>query len=320
MVCFYHFVCTTTGYVKDATVLSVFHFGQEGVRMFFVISGVVISLSMINGSYTYKSFGNFFLKRLARLEPPYLISIVLSLLYLFARKYFTSVDSMPTSKDILLHLGYLIPFVDGAKWANPVYWTLAVEFQYYFILALLIPLALQKKMVYRIVFYLVFLLLPFVYDRKEFFTGNAPLFLLGIVYTFYITEKVSLVEFGIVTSITLIVTGYQMSMANCVTGFVSIALIYFFSDYSNKPFRFLGDISYSLYLLHPITGAAVINFLSHKLSLSYQKPLLIIGGYSLSVICAYLFYKAIEKPSQRLSKNIKYRGWNRKKFSSLRFK
>ena len=54
--------------------------GWLGVDVFFVISGFVIPLSLYDKGYSVRSFPNFLLRRLVRLEPPYLFSIALTLL------------------------------------------------------------------------------------------------------------------------------------------------------------------------------------------------------------------------------------------------
>jgi peptidoglycan/LPS O-acetylase OafA/YrhL len=54
--------------------------GHYGVEIFFIISGVVIPYSMHKGKYHITNFFTFFKKRLIRIEPPYLICLVLALL------------------------------------------------------------------------------------------------------------------------------------------------------------------------------------------------------------------------------------------------
>jgi peptidoglycan/LPS O-acetylase OafA/YrhL len=134
-VCLFHFVCTTTGYIKGEWILELFSIGKYGVQMFFVISGFVIPWAMFNARFEFKNFFTFLFKRLARLEPPYIFSVFLVLIILFLREYLLGLntDHIHVSvKQVLLHFGYLIPFFEEYKWLNQVYWTLAIEFQYYF--------------------------------------------------------------------------------------------------------------------------------------------------------------------------------------------
>jgi len=112
-VCFYHFVCTTTDYITDKTTLDVFHFGAKGVQVFFIISGIVIPLSMIKINYKLNQFPKFILKRFTRIEPPYIAVVILGIVYLVVRNYVPSannVDLTPSIRDVFLHIGYLVPF------------------------------------------------------------------------------------------------------------------------------------------------------------------------------------------------------------------
>ena len=130
-VCFYHFVCTTTGFINNETILEIFNFGKKGVQVFFIISGIVIPLSMLKSGYKIKLLGKYLLKRFIRIEPPYLVAVVLGILYLYARNFIpssTTIDLTPSFRDIMLHIGYLVPFIEDATWINPVFWTLSIEF------------------------------------------------------------------------------------------------------------------------------------------------------------------------------------------------
>jgi peptidoglycan/LPS O-acetylase OafA/YrhL len=61
-----------------------------------------------------------------------------------------------------------------------------------------------------------------------------------------------------------------------------------------------------LYLLHSIVGAAFVNVLSHHAHSAWEKGFILIGGIGVSILSAFLFYIAVEKPSQLLSAKVKY--------------
>ena len=50
-VCLFHFICTTVGLDYPATMSSIFSYGQNGVLVFFVISGFIIPWSMYSKNY-----------------------------------------------------------------------------------------------------------------------------------------------------------------------------------------------------------------------------------------------------------------------------
>src|SRR5262245_40692514 len=87
--------------------------GWLGVEVFFVISVFVIPYSMYCGGYRPKQdFGRFLAKRVVRLEPPYLVSLllVIALMYLAAFAGLSRKEPELSGNQLLLHLGYLNTF------------------------------------------------------------------------------------------------------------------------------------------------------------------------------------------------------------------
>lgn len=310
MVCFFHF-STTVGYIDSDYIKDFFSYGSTGVFIFFVISGVVIPLSMIRGGYTMGNWRTFMLKRVARLEPPYLVSIVLALCYfklrvVMAGESASSLPPFPTMENVLFHIGYLIPFT-GSDWIIPPYWTLCVEFQYYIALSLILPIILNGSKACRYCLYAIFLLCPFLLPNREFFPLYAPVFLIGIAYAFSKTNIIQVKEYALVTALCIIAGLFVLPVNNIVAALLTILIIQYLPGFANKVLLFLGKISYSIYLLHIVTGSALINILSHRYNVSYQKPIVFIVGYLFTVACSNAFYLAVEKSSQRLSSRIKYK-------------
>jgi peptidoglycan/LPS O-acetylase OafA/YrhL len=309
-VCFYHFVYTTTGYVTEAHVRTVFEFASLGVQMFFVISGIVIPVSMIKARYSLTNWAPFMAKRVVRIEPPYLAAIAITLIYFQLRAFVPSsapVDITPPLRDLILHVGYLVPFFDGAKWANGAFWTLSIEFQYYLVLSFTFPLVLRRKTLPRVSFYVLFLLMPFVISDARFLPHHSSLFLMGIAYGLWYCNIINRNECVAVLFAATVVGILTLPVAAVVTGIVTLAIVHFLTNYSSKFLVFLGTISYSLYLTHEATGSAIINFLSHRFRQGYQQPIVIGTGYVISVACAYVMYRLVEKPSHNMSKKIKFK-------------
>ena len=306
-VCFYHFICTTKDYITTPFLLDAFHYGQKGVQLFFIISGIVIPLSLINSGYSLSNWKNFMLKRFVRIEPPYLVAVAIGVFYLIARNYIpgtVAVDLTPSIKEIILHLGYLIPFFENVKWINEVFWTLAVEFQYYLALSILFPLLLTNKIWTRIVFYTLFIGAGFMGTSYEFFPHWAPYFLAGIVYTLYRKKRISHTEFWTMAAVLTGVIYHLLGGVDLGIAIVGLLLIHYLTNFKTKVTLFLGKISYSLYLLHSIIGAAFINYLSHRFTAPYQKFLVISLGFLISVFAAYLLYRFVEKPTHNYAKKI----------------
>lgn len=307
-VCIYHFTCLPINFITTKWIFDIFYFGQLGVQMFFVISGIVIPLSMIKSEYSLSNWSKFIWKRFVRLEPPYIIAIVIALLYFQVRRFIPSsaaADMMLTPKEILLHIGYAVPLVDGARWAIPSLWTLSVEFQYYLTLSLLFPIALRHNR-YRIIFYILMLTLPFIFPSGAFFPGHASLFMLGIVYALCFAKKISLTEYAIVSVAAFTITFLTLPFSHGIVGLLTIATVHFLKDFHNRYLGYLGAISYSLYLIHQSTGVALLNFLSHRVDTAWGKAGVICIAFIVSIACAAAMYKLVELPSLRWSKAVRY--------------
>ncbi len=308
-VAIFHFVYTTVNFVETEWVLKTFQFGALGVQIFFVISGIVIPLSLINGNFKYKFAGKYLAKRFVRIEPPYLATLVIALLFILFRNAILPADQhvdFPQTNVILAHLGYLVPFFDDMRWINEVFWTLAIEFQYYLLVLLLYPFLLSDKLAKRLVFYAFIFAMPFIFDSHRFFFHWGSLFLMGIIFTLYIKKMVTRVEFFIVLLSAAIFTTFYLELRAAIAGLLPIIIIYYWPNWNSKITAFLGKISYSLYLIHPIFGAAVVNYLSHKADTPIEKIGIVVLGVIVAILSAYVLYILVEKPSQKASKKIKY--------------
>ena len=87
-VCWFHL--TDTNAIAGSGVLEKSgRYGWLGVEIFFVISGFIIPYALHRSSYTLRHFGRFLLKRITRLDPPYIVSIVIAIILLidFAKSF-----------------------------------------------------------------------------------------------------------------------------------------------------------------------------------------------------------------------------------------
>ncbi len=306
-VCFYHFVCTTTGFVRSQSILNIFHFGQYGVSLFFIISGIVIPIAMINSGYRIQKWHQFMIRRFVRIEPPYLVAVGIGITYLVVRNYIPGsapIDLTPDFTNVILHLGYLVPFFENQTWINPVFWTLAIEFQYYLFISLLFPLILSKKFPLRILFYGSMIALSFLNSNTSFFPHWSVYFLIGITYALFFTKQISLIEYLSVSVVSIVVTIYELNVVNAAIAIAAICVIHFAKNLRFQMGDFVGNISYSLYLLHSIVGSAFVNFFSHRVSESWEKVVVILCGFLISLFSAYIMYRLVELPSQKAARKL----------------
>ncbi len=306
-VCIFHFVCTTNGLIFNKIALSFFDNGRYGVQMFFVISGFVIPWSMYNANYKLKNIFSFLLKRLIRLEPSYVVSIIFTIFIILTLRLLLNIyDAEFSFMQIILHLGYLIPFSVGYKWINEVYWTLAIEFQYYILISLLFPLFMKSNSVYRYLLYFLFLTLG-INSNGAFLPHWLPNFLMGITLFLKMINKIKFIEFYSFLILSCIWSLYFQSIGSCLYSLATVLIILLFNKTNLKIPSFLGEFSYSVYLIHNFTGAILINILSIYAVQVWQKMILLIFAVIITYSLAWGMYNTIEKPSKKWSSKIKFR-------------
>ena len=282
-------------------------FFQNGVTLFFVISGFIIPYSMYLSGYELKRFGTFILKRICRIEPPYLITVCLS----YVIYHFISPQRLPPLFDMALHIGYLVPFFSGTVWINHVYWTLAIEFQFYILIAFLLPLILRsnKYLAILICFLLLamlFIKIPSVNNGEMLYTYIIN-FSIGIFTFLFFIKRITKVEYFIGLILYLILGKLMISYTQAIVSVLSSLAILFLNRKSTFG-SFFGGISYSLYITHSIVSTV----LDYPLSFLFKGDHIILDGFYLimtGVICiafAYGFNVFVEVPFLKFSKRVRY--------------
>lgn len=282
-------------------------YGYTGVDIFFVISGFIIPYSLYRGRYTLRSFGRFMLKRGIRLYPPYLISIPTSILVanLVLRPISPAAGIHVDARQLLCHLLFVNDIL-GVPWVNVVYWTLAIEWQWYLLTALFFGLLVSRKAFLRFCPVALAMVAYFVVPNDRLIFHTLPIFLIGV---FVFQHKVGIIGRGrLLTLIPVMLcamrgpTGWAVALIAAATG-----LLIAFVSFRHPIASFLGDVSYSVYLLHLPIGVGLISQLSHLLPFSGSYVgLLDCVGMAASIGAAAVLYRLVEKPAQELSSRIRF--------------
>jgi peptidoglycan/LPS O-acetylase OafA/YrhL len=112
-------------------------FGQAGVAIFFVVSGFCIHMSFEQQGQRWDSF---FIRRIFRIYPPYLVALIFSVLLIMAHSRL-NFHSQEIRIQLLTHL-FLIHNCDPLTFSgfNGSFWSLAVEAQLYLLYPALLVL------------------------------------------------------------------------------------------------------------------------------------------------------------------------------------
>ena len=291
---------------------SICSYGKFGVEVFFVISGFVLPYSLWRAGYvgTFRNYRSFLWKRVVRLDPPYLATIAFILVLDWLSSKSAAYQGSPFSIDILRllsHLGYLVGLL-GMNWLNPVFWTLAIECQFYLLIAALHSLLVHSSVFVRSGAILLLLGLSFIGPPQKYVLNYLPFFVLGIVIFQCHVHLSSKLEVAFATALAAIVIYSRMGLDVAIIGCLGAGLILLLPDWKDSTLSFLGNISYSLYLLHVPLGGRVIN-LSRRLQLSSLESILVLClAVGLSVAFAYLLWRFVERPSQRYAASIRFSG------------
>lgn len=132
-----HYEEATSVTVHDDVILQLTTEGVRGVTLFFVISGFVLALPFLRASATNSraSVRRYFVRRLRRIEPPYVVSLAVFLVGDIVLLRDSLHSLLP---HLLAGLGYAHGLVFSARNPiNSVTWSLEVEAQVYLVMPLI---------------------------------------------------------------------------------------------------------------------------------------------------------------------------------------
>jgi peptidoglycan/LPS O-acetylase OafA/YrhL len=126
------------------------HHGSRGVELFFIISGFILALPFASqyllGERRVR-LGQYFLRRVTRLEPPYIVSMLFFFLVAITLKGASATDLIPHLLASLTYLHNLI--FRSESLINNVAWSLEIEIQFYILVPLLANIFRIRSKVFR---------------------------------------------------------------------------------------------------------------------------------------------------------------------------
>ncbi|OZI07783.1 hypothetical protein BWI93_12505 [Siphonobacter sp. BAB-5385] len=279
------------------------------VLVFRVISGYVIIQSLSDHPYQWRYLGSFLKRRYLRLEPAFILSVflVVFLNYLssIAPTYAGSAFQLnvPVIFTNLVHINSLFDY----PFLNASYWTLFVEWQFYLLIGLAAPSFFRASPTGQSVGLVLLSSLGFFTDNHLSVFHDCSLYALGILA--WQRHRTALVPstFWWTFSALLCISVYtHRSDLIHLLG----VLFAFFAIVFRLPLRlprFLGQISYALFLTHLPIGTRFTHLASRYYASIESRLVILMLGVVVCIAFAYLFHHTVEKFFQRRFKNVLFR-------------
>ncbi len=318
--------------------------GGMGVDVFFAISGFILALPFAKHYLQDRSpvsLRQYFLRRLTRLEPPYIITLVGFFILQIALGIYTFRESSPHFLASLFYVHNIV--YDSWSTINPVAWSLEVEVQFYLLAPLFFTVfAIPGKVLRRSI--LIALILAFLafnqYAREWIEDGHLRKSIIVYLSTFGIgilmadiylldKEKIRLPLLadvcGIAALFLLFYFAKDYSSFHSRLGFhIGIFLLFvsaLFSHWFQRFFRIpviavIGGMCYTIYLLHYALIAFIADFTNHWVISQHYELYYLFHTLLFAAIVLFvsaIFFLLIEKPCMRSDWPKRLRQWFRQR-------
>ncbi|MFJ6653512.1 acyltransferase family protein [Microbacterium sp. NPDC091313] len=303
--------------------------GREAVFVFFVLSGVVLTLPAARGSRPV--WRSYYPSRLIRLYLPVIASVLfaLALALTWSRAGASSTPWIASHDEVLTPWGVArdMLLVMGTSDLNSPLWSL----QWEVIFSLLLPAYLLVTLRAKRLWWLTALLLAACVPIGQILSVGAlvylPLFGFGCLLAAHFDtlnrwidrlESVTLGRWwrpiGLILAVLALTSDWWLTPLSAALGRLTLLAAYVGAVLlvviawrpgglarvlNSRPFQILGTLSFSLYLIHePI----VVSFgVSMPANMTWLVPVLAIPT---SLAVSWLFYRWVEAPAHRLAKRV----------------
>jgi len=300
--------------------------GQTSVSLFFMITSFLFITKLLKTNESF-NWSRFFISRVFRLAPLYYVSLLIIVFFVMVISHWQLNVELNTFVSQLLNWCIFtiikMPNINDLPICNlmnaAVAWTLPYEWLFYFSLPLISIFILKNKpsvvyiiissifvvgyfsihgfVFYHILSFMGGALAPFLIKYTPLKNRADNLFFSALILIclscilFFNSSNDILCKFLIIIIFTLIALG------NTMGGILK-----------NSTLKFLGEVSYSTYLLHGIVVFTVFNFVFGMEEVKSFSPLtyciLIFSMTPILVIISFIGFRYVEKPGIDMGKKI----------------
>ena len=300
--------------------------GGYGVAIFFMISGFILSLPFAKVHFNKDpekkpiSLKRYYLRRLIRLEPPYIIALTIFFIgNVWVLHKYAFDELLPHFFASAFYLHNTI--YDSFSYVLPIAWSLEIEVQFYLLAPLLCCIYLIRSKYLRWSIYVAIIIASGIYNY-QFVMGTVVKFLccfaIGMLITDFYCTREKFISSGQLCFIVGIVSLLVIIFVPVLTSFAGYWLKFFFSAvffyiiltnkrwkqiFSNKYLTIIGGMCYSIYLLHFGILSSLGRLLQNttlNLSNSNFIPLYFLLFTSSILIISSIYFLMVEKPFMQL--------------------
>lgn len=316
-------------HTKEAVEIPILSFivnnGFLGVDVFFVLSGYILThvyhKKFFENSSTSRDLFKFWKRRFARVYPLHIFTLILAVIYInLLDKY--------TNANISFYYDHIIPqvllihgwgVVDGLRWNFPS-WSVSSEWFAYLFVFPVCFYSYRKINMPTFFTRLTILLLSFCLVVNSYFHNNVgevlewgiiriiPEFMLGsFAYLLFWSEvngkRVYLLVYLIIAlTITITFANYQylfiLSLPFLLLG-LHVGNSFFDKIFGNRWVVFLGEISYSIYMIHFFSRSINGIIYSKLFEVEVNSPVYFINYFIITIVLSFISYKFIEVPGMK---------------------
>lgn len=286
-----------------------FIYGSYAVFFFFIISGFVIFMTVER----CKSPSEFLYRRFIRLYPTYWLCMIFSAFILY---FFGIAETRPTLSQFLLNFT-MVQRLLRVEDIDPSYWSLLPELAFYFIIFTVFATKLLDRIYLWGGCWIFCSFINGYYDlhKLELFFQYSGLFFSGILFfKMFKGDKRLIHHFSILICYITVIFNLDLKAPYAILSYLPATTVYVLfylflynklNFLDNKPLRFLGFISYPLYLVHQGMGFTILLLLRNYGLTQYW---VIFIPMIAAILVAYIIARYIEKPIIKFAKeNIEKR-------------
>lgn len=326
IVLFHHLIGRVSEGFPEFTVVSIFN-GSAAVTFFFVLSGLVVGASLAKKGLSRGSVSLYFHRRFFRIMPLMFFTVTLGGLYLLFIDPHLLYSLNPAEYGDFTPLKFIAGYVGYSLKANPPIWSIFVEI----IASLLIPLMLLfgtkwHHIALVTVACILISLIPLNFKHHwnfymiSFYAGLSVL-LWGPWLARVVNQMPQLLFWLLLAALA---AGFYLARPFTGAGYGDLWIVYWetlliapvigiiyylperFPFLQAQLFQYMGDVSYSLYLIHSILLVALLNLVTAFMGNTGIAALVYcFAAIGSSFMAAQLSYRTIELEGVKLGERVR---------------